>query len=108
MLVQHRRNCRAALRLMRKLLKQQGFAPKLQAALLGGLIPARLTATAEQERAPPNFGHGLVGALRCAAAVARGQACCAIAAVVGRRRVASGTRMPAIVTIAPITSIGIR
>src|SRR5882724_10191417 len=29
MLVQRRRNCRAALRLMRKLLKKQGFAPKL-------------------------------------------------------------------------------
>ena len=29
MLVQHRRDCRAALRLMRKLLKKQGFAPKL-------------------------------------------------------------------------------
>ena len=29
MLVQGRRNCRAALRLMRKLLKKQGFAPKL-------------------------------------------------------------------------------
>jgi hypothetical protein len=49
-----------------------------------------------------------LGGLRCAAAVARGQACCAIAAVAGCRRVASGTRMPAIVTIAPITSIGIR
>jgi transposase-like protein len=29
MLVQRRRDCRAALRLMRKLLKKQGFAPKL-------------------------------------------------------------------------------
>src|SRR6266446_6989617 len=29
MLVQSRRNCRAALRLMRKLLKKQGFVPKL-------------------------------------------------------------------------------
>ena len=29
MLVQSRRNSRAALRLMRKLLKKQGFAPKL-------------------------------------------------------------------------------
>ena len=29
MLVQRRRNCRAALRLMRKLLKKQGFGPKL-------------------------------------------------------------------------------
>src|SRR5260370_27263584 len=29
MLVQRRRNCQAALRLMRKLLKKQGFAPKL-------------------------------------------------------------------------------
>ena len=29
MLVQRRRNCRAALRLMHKLLKKQGFAPKL-------------------------------------------------------------------------------
>src|SRR5216110_3852130 len=29
MLVQRRRNCRAALRLMRKLLKKQGFTPKL-------------------------------------------------------------------------------
>src|SRR6202030_1437322 len=29
MLVQHRRSTRAALRLMRKLLKKQGFAPKL-------------------------------------------------------------------------------
>jgi transposase-like protein len=29
MLVQRRRNCRAALRLLRKLLKKQGFAPKL-------------------------------------------------------------------------------
>jgi len=29
MLVQHRRDTRAALRLMRKLLKKQGFAPKL-------------------------------------------------------------------------------
>jgi DDE domain len=29
MLVQRRRNCRAAPRLMRKLLKKQGFAPKL-------------------------------------------------------------------------------
>jgi transposase-like protein len=29
MLVQGRRNCRAALRLMRKLLKKQGFAPRL-------------------------------------------------------------------------------
>ena len=29
MLVQRRRSCRAALRLMRKLLKKQGFAPKL-------------------------------------------------------------------------------
>jgi putative transposase len=29
MLVQRRRNCRAALRLMRKLLKKQAFTPKL-------------------------------------------------------------------------------
>ena len=29
MLVQRRRNCQAALRLMRKLLKKQGFSPKL-------------------------------------------------------------------------------
>jgi transposase-like protein len=29
MLVQRRRNCLAALRLMRKLFKKQGFAPKL-------------------------------------------------------------------------------
>src|SRR5439155_19550113 len=29
MLVQRRRNCRAALRLLRKLLKKQGFVPKL-------------------------------------------------------------------------------
>jgi transposase-like protein len=29
MLVQRRRGCRAALRLMRKLLKKQGFGPKL-------------------------------------------------------------------------------
>jgi putative transposase len=41
MLVQRRRNCRAALRLMRKLLKKQGFAPKLLVTC-GHLIPARL------------------------------------------------------------------
>ena len=45
MLVQRRRDTRAALRLMRKLLKKQGFAPKLhrQAALLRLRVPASAT-----------------------------------------------------------------
>jgi transposase-like protein len=47
MLVQRRRDGRAALRLMRKLLKKQGFAPKLlvhrQAALLRLRVPASST-----------------------------------------------------------------
>ena len=44
MLVQRRRDTRAALRLMRKLLRKQGFAPKFasdrQAALLCFRVPA--------------------------------------------------------------------
>jgi transposase-like protein len=47
MLVQSRRDTRAALRLMRKLLKKQGVAPKLlghrQAALLRRGVPASAT-----------------------------------------------------------------
>src|SRR5438876_1579901 len=47
MLVQRRRDTRAALRLMRKLLKKQGFAPKIsgdrQAALLCLGVPALTT-----------------------------------------------------------------
>jgi putative transposase len=47
MLVQRRRDSRAALRLMRKLLKKQGFAPKLlitdKAALLRRGVPASAT-----------------------------------------------------------------
>jgi transposase-like protein len=41
MLVQRRRDTRAALRLMRKLLKKQGFAPKLQVTASCAPTPAR-------------------------------------------------------------------
>jgi transposase-like protein len=41
MLVQRRRDTRAALRLMRKLLKKQGFAPKLLSPISHALTPPR-------------------------------------------------------------------
>src|SRR5215469_14395982 len=60
MLVQHRRDSRAALRLMRKLLKKQGFAPKLLATdklrsyrgvpVSAPDLPTRTRAQAQQSR----------------------------------------------------------
>jgi transposase-like protein len=63
MLVQRRRNCRAALRLMRKLLKKQGFVPKLLVtdklrSYASAFRRLRLTCPHEQEQSGRKLASG--------------------------------------------------